>query len=127
MPFATLLSIDGIELGDYSARGLTMTLEPIAQAAAMRRNMNGELMDLSLPQFRKYRASVSCSDVESPIFVPDVWPGKLVLVRCVPYLGTGDLDDSTDQLGLVMRVVTWSAQRNEWGAVSSWSLDLEEV
>lgn len=129
MPFATLLAIDGIDLGDYSVRDLTMTLEPIKQATVQDRTVNGELVDLSEPQFHdKYKALISCTDHESPIFV-GVRPGTKVTVTCVPHLGTRGEDTSGNeqQLVLEMMVQSWQVARREWRAEDTWSLPLEEV
>lgn len=129
MSEATLLSITGIDLGDYSVRDLTMTIEPIPQGAAFARTINGTLLDLSLPQFRnKYRVSISCTDHESPILVDDVPLGTEVNVVCIPHLGTrGETTDGQEQLVLDMMVVGWNASRREWAAATSWQLALEEI
>jgi hypothetical protein len=57
----TLLVLTGIGIPDYSARGLTQTLEPIEAALSQRRTVNGGLKDLSFAQFRKYKSSISCA------------------------------------------------------------------
>ena len=66
----------------YSARGLTQTLEPIEQAVQVEYDVNGEAVDLSWTQFRKYKSEVSCRDVEQPAF-DGIWPGMVVVVDCV--------------------------------------------
>jgi hypothetical protein len=120
---STLLSIDGIDFSPYSNRGLTMTLEPIAQAVDLRRDCNGLLVDVSLAQFRKYRSTVTCTDQEAPTFT-DVWPGKFVTVICIPDMGVSDGVGNT--LTMEMLVVAWDTSRDEWGAELGWRLELEE-
>jgi hypothetical protein len=71
--------IDGIGIPDYSARGLTQTLEPIEAAISLRRTINGGLKDLSFAQFRKYKSTISCHDQEPPA-VDGVWPGHVVTI-----------------------------------------------
>ena len=41
MPAYTLLAIDGIDFSQYAVRGITMTLEPIDQAASLARDCRG--------------------------------------------------------------------------------------
>ena len=62
----TLLVISGDGVAPYSARGLTQTLEVIAEAAVVARSVNGALVNLSPPQFRKFKSTISCTDVASP-------------------------------------------------------------
>src|SRR5436309_12059154 len=81
----TLLALTGIGIPDYSARGLTQTLEPIEAAASLRRTVNGGLKDLSFAQFRKYRSTISCRDQEPPA-VDGVWPGQVVTIDCIAEL-----------------------------------------
>lgn len=139
----TLLAITGIGLPSWSSRGATMTLEPIDQSKQVKRTINGELQDLSLAIFRKYRANISCTDANSPAFDAN-WPGKSLTVDCVPelsYLTAGGAPARTIVTGssrvegdytfyrprLTMRLTAWNVSRDEYGAVSSWSMDLEEV
>lgn len=126
----TLLSLTGagFDLSDYSLRGLTASLAPIAQSAQIQRDINGNLMDLSVEQFRRYRVEISCTDMESPGFAAvssagdGVWPGSLVSVTLLPQLG------DANALTLAMMVVEpWSESQDEWAADVSWNLVLEEA
>lgn len=56
----TLLALTrtGYSLPEFASRGIQMTLEPIPSASNMRRDINGNLVDLSEPQMRKYRAHI---------------------------------------------------------------------
>ena len=139
----TLLTITGVGIAPYSARGLRQTLEPIQQAAALRRSVNGALVDLSVPELRKYRSTISCDDFNAPA-LDGIWPGQLVTVGCVAelsYLTAGGaparavVAGSARVMGdytfyrpeLSMRVMNHSVQTDEWGAVVSWTLELEEA
>jgi hypothetical protein len=138
----TLLVLTGIGIPAYSARGLTQTLQPIEAAGSQRRTVNGTLVDLSLSQFRKYRSAIRCSDMEAPA-LDGIWPGHLVTVDCVVQLShpNGASPERTPVTGsvrsegsftfyrprLVMQVIGHSIEKNEWGAVTGWTLELEEV
>ena len=138
----TLLVLTGIGIPAYSARGLTQTLQPIEAAGSQRRTVNGTLVDLSLSQFRKYRSTIRCSDMEAPA-LDGIWPGATVTVQCVaelcfPVGGTPERIAVTGSVRtegdftfyrprLVMQVIGHSIEKNEWGAVTGWTLETEEV
>ena len=128
MSEVTLLNITGIEISDPALRGLTAQMQPIEAAIMQRRNLNGTLRNLSLPQFQgKYRVTISCKDQESPIFV-DVDLGTVVTVTLIPFMGTGrDSDDEPEQLVLQMMVQGWSVSSEEAPVATSWQLVLESV
>jgi hypothetical protein len=138
-----VLTLSGLGVPPYSARGANQTLEPIEAARQLRRTINGELIDLSRPEFRKYRSTISCADQQPPA-VDGVWPGRVVTVDCISVLsyrtsgGTparavvpGSLYTEGDYTfyrpQLTMRVVSFSQDTDEYGAAVSWSLELEEV
>jgi hypothetical protein len=81
----TLLVLDGIDLPRFAARGLTQTLDHIDQASAIQRAINGEPIDFSSPQFRKYKSTITCTDQQTPL-PDDLWPGAFVTVSCVAEL-----------------------------------------
>lgn len=144
----TILTITGIGFPKWSARGISQTLEPVTEATQLMRTVDGELDDLSTSQFRKYRSSISCRDFDIPA-IDGLFPGMEVVVDCIVELAYVDPGDETD-LGstaarpivegsarlsdgyvryrpqLTMRVERMSASRDEWAAVSSWSIDLIE-
>lgn len=139
----TLLAITGLGLAPFSARGLTQTLEPIEQASNVRRDINGGLHDQSATQFQKYKSSISCSDINSVSF-DDNWPGKSVVVDCVPelsYVTAGGTPGRTVVAGssrtdgaytfyrpqLTMLVTNWNVSRDEYGHATGWTLELEEI
>jgi len=117
----TLLSIDGIDFSDYATRNISVVLQPIA-TGSLRRDVNGNLVDMTLPQFRKYRVEVLCSDHEVPN-LNDIWRGKEVEVTLIPGLG---VEDSSGVMTLTMMVVEWTTDRKEWEAQGSWHLVLLE-
>jgi hypothetical protein len=139
----TLLVISGPGIADYSARGLTQTLDPVDASAVLARTVNGVLIDLSPAQMRKYKSTIAFSDVETPA-LDGVWPGITLTVDCVAELGFKTVGgapgrpvvpDSSRIAGawtyyrpqLQMRVVTYSTSRDEYGAMTEWSLELEEI
>jgi hypothetical protein len=139
----TLLVISTFGAPPFSARGLSQTLEPIAQALNVRRTVNGRLVNLTPTQFLKYKSKITCNDMLAPA-IDGVFPGALVTIDCVAELayrtvgGTPQrtiVDGSSRIEGdftyyrprLDMMVITFSTQQDEWGAAVSWSIDLEEA
>lgn len=148
-PSTTLFNLSGGGVPPYSARGLQQTLELVSQAGQLRRNVNGALLDLSAPQFRKYKSTVQCTDQAAPA-VDGVWPGATVTVDCVVELcfntdsgaqgraavpGSIRVEDATTEDDsytfyrprLSMIVVSYHTNVDEWGATVGWTLELEEV
>ncbi len=139
----TLLVLEGDVIGitPYSARGLTQTYAPIAQAADLKRSINGTLRNRGAPQFKKYSTKITCSDVAAPAF-DGAFPGDPVTVSCVfefsyPVGGTPTrtavssserTDGSFNYYRPVFNclVTNFSQQLDEYGAVVGWELDLEE-
>jgi hypothetical protein len=141
--YFTLLELSGEGVAPYSARGLSQTLDPISQASNNRRTVNGALKDISFEGFRKYKSSISGSD-QLPPAVDGVWPGKTLTVDCISELayktaaGTPKRDvvpGSSRVEGeytyyrprLEMIVLDYTAQTDEYGAVVSWQMSLEEI
>lgn len=139
----TLLTISGQGVSPFSARGLTQTLAHIDAAKYLRRSVNGSLVDLSQPQFRKYETTISCNDQNAPAF-EGLAIGAQVDVECVATLsyktaggspGRPVVTDSSRVDGsytiyrprLTMRVTAWNTTEDEYGAAVSWSLSLEEI
>ena len=139
----TLLTLSGIGVPPYSARGLTQSLEPIDGAVQLRRTVNGALADLSYEPFRKYKSTISGQDQEPPA-VDGVWPGQLVEVGCIAelcFLTSAGGPARTAVAGservegdfsfyrpvLTMRVAGFSVSRDEYGAAVSWQMQLEEA
>ena len=138
-----MLTLSGIGVPPYSARGASQTLEPIGSSQQLRRTINGELIDISRAEFRKYRSTISCVDQQPPA-IDGVWPGRVLTLGCISelsYLTAGGAPSRNIVAGssrtegdytfyrpsLTMRVVSFSQDTDEYGAEVSWSLQLEEV
>jgi hypothetical protein len=138
-----MLTLSGIGVPPYSARGASQTLEPIQASQQLRRTINGELIDISRAEFRKYRSTISCVDQQPPA-VDGVWPGQVLMVGCISELSyrtaggaparpvvagssRTEGDYTSYRPSLTMRVVSFSQDTDEYGAEVSWSLQLEEV
>lgn len=148
--FSTVLDIDAgggaPGVNPYSARALRGTLSPIDMAQGidkLARTINGTLVDISASQFRKYKLEIAGEDV-SPPALDGLWVGMQVNVNChveLAYLTAGGSPGRTAVPGsawvdgdytyycpqFVMRVVELHVERQEWAAVVSWSLVLEEI
>lgn len=135
------LVISGIDLPSASIRGVRQTLDPLDQATHIMRTVNGAALDLSVPQFRKYRSTITCDDQQVPA-LDGVWPGQVVTVDCVAelsYRTVGGMPARTVVSSrvdgeftfyrprLTMIVVGYSVDHDEWGASESWQLELEEA
>lgn len=122
-PAYTLLAIDGIDFSQYAVRGITMTLEPIDQAANVARDCRGALADISLAQFRQYKVSITCTDHEAPE-LSDAWPGQDITITCIPGLGASN--SAGDVLIILAKVTKWNTSRDEWAAEIAWTLEAEQ-
>lgn len=146
----TLLSLSGVGVPPYSARGLVQTLDPIPQSSQPRRTINGALIDTSASQMRKFISTITGSDQQPPA-VSGVWPGRVVSVDCIselvvqaPDLSDFDPDDYLDRTPvpesvrqesgfifyrprLTMRVISFGVSTDEWAAGVGWTMTLEEV
>lgn len=140
----TLLVISGMGGFQYQARGLTQTLSPIGMAAQTDRTINGVLLDISNPVFRKYSSKITCTDVDAPP-LDNLWPGMTVTVDCACSLvyETGnpgspvrpEVSGSSYTQGyytfyrpvLTMLVMSFSESFEEWKGDIVWELSLEEV
>lgn len=139
----TLLVISGNGVAPYSARGLKQSLEPIAASIKLERDVNGNLADLSIPEMRKYKSKISCTDVNAPAFA-GIYPGTVVTVDCTWELGyptsTPAMQDRTAVPGssrvegdytyyrprLTMVVMNFNDEFVEYDGTNGWELELEE-
>lgn len=142
----TLLTISSFGNMVFQARGLVQTLELIGESAQTARTINGTLIDLSAPQFRKYSSKIS---VGSEVYVPPldgIFPGQVVTIDCVCSLAypTGSIGfpkrpvisgSMWQENGytfyrpqlVMMLTAPPSLSFDEWKNVVSWSADFEEV
>jgi hypothetical protein len=139
----TLLRIAGVGISPYSARGLTQTLELIQAAVGnQKRTINGDFVDWSVPQFRKFHSTISCTDQNAPAF-DGIWPGMELVVDCIvslSYKAVGgspirvivpgseriDGDFVIYRPRLTMLVLNFNSTEDEWDAQVGWQLELEE-
>lgn len=140
----TLLVISGLGGFQYQARGLTQTLAVIPQAGQQERSVNGVLVDVSNPAFRKYVSKITCTDVNAPP-LDGLFPGMVVTVFCAASFGyetgnpnspfrtpvsgsewsSGHMNFYRPVLDMMVRNV--SQNFDEWKADNGWELDLEEI
>jgi hypothetical protein len=80
----TVLTLSGVGIVPYAGRGVTESLQLIG-AGALRRTVNGQLVDLTLAANRKYRVSLSGGDAQ-PMALDGVWRGQQVTVGCITEL-----------------------------------------
>ncbi len=127
--FLGLTNDAGFELTDYAARGITMSMSPVDGAGNMRRDINGNLVNLSAVQFHKYKFHLSCTDQESPGFsaassdADAIWPGAEFTLTCIPQLGAAEAQTFT----VMVMAPGWQVVTDEYNCDVGWSLDLEEV
>ena len=130
----------------YSARGLRGTLSPIDAAKGLdklARTVNGDLIDISAPQMRKFKLEVSGADQAPPAF-DGLWVGMVVNVNSLvemAYLTASGVASRPAVSGssrtegdytyycpqFVMMIVEHQLERAEWEQSVTWSLSLEEV
>jgi len=122
-PPYTLLAIDAIDFSDYAVRGITMTLEPIDQAKNLARDCRGDLVDISVVQFRQHKVTITCTDHEVPVLT-GIWPGQDITITCIPGLGASN--SSGDVLTILAKVTGWNTSRDEWAAEIAWQLEAEQ-
>lgn len=151
LPNGTLLVITPLSgyatptLTQYSARGLTQTLEWIRGSGSggqwLRRDVNGVLRSLADTRFRKYKSTITCKDGETPC-LDEAWIGTTVNVQCAIELsyptggtpGRPVVSGSTRTEGaftfyrpdLIMIVADIRVSLPEWSSIYDWQIDLEE-
>jgi len=140
-----LSGADGLSVYQYAGRNLTQTLEPIMGGGIMgtqvRRDINGNLINLTYPQFRKYSSTISCTDHNEPAF-SRVWFGQVVDVECAKelnyYTTTGSPERSVVSSrvegdytfyrpALTMMIVGMRSSFAEWKSEYNWQIELQEV
>lgn len=138
----TLLAFDEIPIPPYSARGITEAFAPDWEPD-QKRTWNSVLKNLTPPQMRYLRLTITCTDMELPAL--EVVPTGFVLtVNCVTEFtraaSTGDNDreavpgseyteDGITRYRPRLRtmVETFEYIFDEWNAVAGWTLVLREV
>lgn len=120
----TLIELDGIDLTDYSARGLTLQIAPL-DSGPLIRDVNGTLHDLTIEQFRKHSFTISCEDATAPDFT-EVWKGKTVTIKIIPNTGLPADTDGEREFDCMV-AAPWQTTTDEWGARTGWTLTLLQV
>src|SRR5258708_4949912 len=133
----------GMGIPFYSARGLTQTLAPIQSIRNnrnnLRRDIGGNLANLTPVQYLKYSSKVSASD-QAPPAMDSVFPGTALTVWCVSTLSyaTGGSPNRSQVSGslvlsngfysyrpiLNMMVTDLSDDFGEWTAGHKWEITL---
>lgn len=136
----TDLVISGVGLPDYALRGVKQTVTLIDQASRLERTVNGKLVEVGDPAFRKYKTTITGSDQEAPA-LGDVWPGRLVTVTSVvswASSGTGATGGATGPtgggtptgataVGFTGLVKSFDVSVDEWSATVDWTLEIEQL
>jgi len=137
----SLLKISPMGVPPYSARQAIQSLDPIA--AVFGRTVDGEIIDLTPPQFRLWKTSISCTDTQSPA-INGISIGMVVVIECVaeikwktdggspdrPIVDGSEREDGEWTYGrpiLTMMITNHSVQMNEFQRAISWKIDAEEV
>jgi hypothetical protein len=137
----TVLNISGYLVSPYSARGLVQTWEFIDGVFA--RTINMQLISLSPPGSAKIKTTITGKDQDPPA-IDTMKPGTQLTVDCIFELGfiTGvgtairPVVPFSSRLSgawtyyrpqLVCMFVKFSASQDEYGAETSWTLELEEI
>ena len=141
----TILSITGFGNMTYQARNLSQTLEVIGAASQNERTINGTLIDVSAPQFRKYSSKVSIPSETNAPPLDGIFPGQTVTVHCAVGLsfitGSPGFPKRPEVSGssftengytfyrplLTMKIIHVETHFDEWKNVIGWTIELEEV
>lgn len=138
----TVLTISGLGGFQYQARGLSQTLSLIKEVEP-ERTINGKLINLGNPCFRKYSSRIICTDINAPPF-DGLFRGMTVTVDCAAVLcyrtgnpgspfrtpaGAGwTLGDMTFyHPTLEMMIMDLTENFEEWKCDFQWEMQLEEI
>jgi hypothetical protein len=120
-PPYTLIAIDAIDFTDFAVRGITMTLTPIDQSKNVARDCLGNLVDISVAQFRQHKITITCTDNDAPELA-NAWPGTDITITCLPRMNS----TSDTPLVIAAKVTSWNTSRDEWGAEIAWQIEAEQ-
>lgn len=138
-------------LPPYAGRQINQSLDPITSIGGgggdvmgtlIQRDINGDVMDLTYPQFRKYASVVTCRDQVPPSFNA-AWHGLICQVDCIPewnYLTGGTAErpavagsERTDgpvtfyRPSLLMIVAGLAYSQEEYSGLYNWRIVFQEV
>lgn len=121
MPNSTVLEMTGIDIPDDAIRGLRATLRPIV-SGSLEYDVNGNLVDMTLPTHRKYSLSLECTDFDAPELT-GVYRGHEVTVKILPGHGVVEGTDN-EPITLQMMVDDWETGVEELEADTAWTMSL---
>jgi hypothetical protein len=101
--FSSNLRILPFGVPPYSIRAAQQTLIPIKESQALKRSVNGTLIDLSAPQFRKYSSVITVTnrpDVQPPSW-DGIFPGSTFTMWCISELAQRLSGFSTEAIGTI--------------------------
>lgn len=142
MAIPVLVITGGLNIPPYSTRAATQTLQPIGGSSQLKRTVNAVLTNVGDAAFRKFVSVITSNDQQVPEFI---FPGLQVTVDCLVELsrktiggggairtvvgGSERVDGAFTfyRPQLIMRVVMFAINRDDYQAISGWSLNLEEV
>jgi len=75
-PIPTALIASALYPGWQSCMNVTTEYAPIAESANIVRTWNGTAVNLTAPQFRLYRVTLSCDEDLVPPALAHLWPGE---------------------------------------------------
>lgn len=149
---STLLVINGMPFSKYATRGVKESIAPLEDSSQFRRTVNKTLRYVGVGEpARKFKYTYSGEDLVG-LPVNSLYIGQNVTFHAVEEFGEhgtipvnpndwtenirpivpGSLRQGIDGFIYYRPVITglvtaFSTERDEWGAVTSWSLEIEEV
>lgn len=149
---STLLVINGLPFSNFATRGVKETVEPLEDSSQFRRTVNKILRYTGVGEpARKFKFSYSGEDLKG-LPVNALYIGKPVIFHGITEFGEyGNLPSNPDLWTDNIRpmvpgslrqgidgfiyyrpiisglITSFSTNEDEWGAVTSWSLEIEEV
>jgi hypothetical protein len=141
LPINTNLRLGIVGTPPFACRNASQALEMIAAAANFDRDVNGGMVDMSAPQFKLYKTTISGTDWDGPSY-DKLKIGTVFVVDCIselyymvgetperpPVAGSeytqGDIVFYRPQMPFVC--TGFSFVRNEYGDTTAWSIEGEE-
>ena len=80
----TILTLGNLVIPVGAGRGITQSLQPIDNGS-LRRTVNGNLVDLTREENRKFESQIRCTDMATPAMA-ELWKGTEILVGCISIL-----------------------------------------
>lgn len=139
----SVIRLEPLGVPPFSIRDATQQLEPIPQASVLRRDCNGVMVDLTPPQFKKYKTAIDCEDMTSP-GIDGIAVGTEIIIDCAVELsfltlgGTPSREVVEDSLRIegdrtfyrpriYATVTNHTVSRREFQASVNWHLEAEET